>query len=157
MKTHHTVVVCRYCHQSAKGSIMFYFIKLHPFCQFIYDCPMNIELKENCEKKDFLVSSNILNEHLKCPVQSCFFETSSCTHERLWSRPVCAPAQSHQRYLISLTDPCITKTCLYNTDPLKPHVNIVKLGFTGVYIIFLISAQKHTLWVLVRPASPRRF
>ena len=27
-------------------------------------------------------------------------------------------------------------------DPLKPHFYIVKLGFTGVYIIFLISAQK---------------
>ena len=35
----------------------------------------------------------------------------------------------------------ITKTCLYNIDPLKPHFYIVKLGFTGVYIIFLISAQ----------------
>ena len=34
------------------------------------------------------------------------------------------------------------KTCLYNFDPLKPHFYIVKLGFTGVYIIFLISAQK---------------
>ena len=34
----------------------------------------------------------------------------------------------------------ITKTCLYNFDPLKPHIYIVKLGFTGVYIIFLISA-----------------
>ena len=31
----------------------------------------------------------------------------------------------------------ITKTCLYNIDPLKPHFHIVKLGFTGVYIIFL--------------------
>ena len=37
----------------------------------------------------------------------------------------------------------ITKTCLYNFDPLKPHFYIVKLGFTGVYIIFLISAQKN--------------
>ena len=27
----------------------------------------------------------------------------------------------------------ITKTCLYNFDPLKPHFYIVKLGFTGVY------------------------
>ena len=36
---------------------------------------------------------------------------------------------------------CITKTCLYNVDPLKPHFYKVKLGFTGVYIIFLISAQ----------------
>ena len=35
----------------------------------------------------------------------------------------------------------ITKTCLYNFEPLKPHFYIVKLGFTGVYIIFLISAQ----------------
>ena len=30
---------------------------------------------------------------------------------------------------------------IYNIDPLKPHFYIVKLGFTGVYIIFLISAQ----------------
>ena len=33
---------------------------------------------------------------------------------------------------------CITKTRLYNSDPLEPHFYIVKLGFTGVYIIFLI-------------------
>ena len=35
----------------------------------------------------------------------------------------------------------ITKTYLYNFDPLKPHFHIVQLGFTGVHIIFLISAQ----------------
>ena len=46
--------------------------------------------------------------------------------------------------------PRITKICLYNFDPLKPHFYIVKLGYTGVYIIFLIFAQKHRLWVLVR-------
>ena len=51
----------------------------------------------------------------------------------------------------------ITKTYLYNFDLLKPHFYIVKLGFTGVYLIFLISAQKHRLWVLVRTASLRRF
>ena len=51
----------------------------------------------------------------------------------------------------------ITKTCLYNFEPLKPHIYIVKLRFTGVYIIFLISAQKHRLLVLVRIASARRF
>ena len=32
----------------------------------------------------------------------------------------------------------ITKTYLYNFDPLKPHFYIVKLGFTGVNIIFRI-------------------
>ena len=52
---------------------------------------------------------------------------------------------------------CITKTYLYDFDPLKPHFYIVKLGFTGVYIIFLISAQKQRLWILVRTASSRRF
>ena len=41
--------------------------------------------------------------------------------------------------------------------PLNPHSYIVKLGFTEVYIIFLISALKHRLWVLVRTASARRF
>ena len=46
----------------------------------------------------------------------------------------------------------ITKTCLYNFDLLTPHFYIVKLRFTRVYIIFLISAQKHSLWVLVRTA-----
>ena len=54
-------------------------------------------------------------------------------------------------------DLVITTTYLYNFDPLKPHFYIVKLGFTWVYNIFLISAQKHRLWVLVRTASARRF
>ena len=49
---------------------------------------------------------------------------------------------------------CITKTYLYNFDPLKPHFYIVKLGFTGVYIIFLISAQTHRLGYSLEP--PRR-
>ena len=47
----------------------------------------------------------------------------------------------------------ITKTCLYNFDSLKPFFYIVKLEFTGVYTIFIISAEKHSLWVLVRTAS----
>ena len=42
--------------------------------------------------------------------------------------------------LVSLVG-CITKTCLYNFDPFKSHFYIVKLGFTEVYIIFLITAQ----------------
>ena len=33
------------------------------------------------------------------------------------------------------------RTYLYNSDPLKPHFYIVKLGLTEVYIIFIISAQ----------------
>ena len=34
---------------------------------------------------------------------------------------------------------------------------MIKLGFTGVDIVFLISAQKHRLWVLVRTASESEF
>ena len=45
----------------------------------------------------------------------------------------------------------ITKTCLYNIDTLKPHFYIVKLGFTGVYIIFLISAQNIDCWYSLEP------
>ena len=48
----------------------------------------------------------------------------------------------------------ITKTCLYNFDPLKPHFYIVKLGFTGVYFIFLISAQSIDCGYSLEP--PRR-
>ena len=51
----------------------------------------------------------------------------------------------------------ITKTRLYSFDSLKPHFYTLKLGFTGVYINYLISAQKHRLWVLFRTASPRWF
>ena len=48
----------------------------------------------------------------------------------------------------------ITKTNLYNFDPLKPHFYIVKLGFTGVYIIFRISAQNIDCGYSLEP--PRR-
>ena len=45
----------------------------------------------------------------------------------------------------------ITKTYLYNFDPLKPYFYIVKPGFTGVYIIFLISAQNIDCWYSLEP------
>ena len=48
----------------------------------------------------------------------------------------------------------ITKTCLYNFDPLKPHFYTVKLGFTWVYNIFLISAQNMDCGYSLEP--PRR-
>ena len=47
----------------------------------------------------------------------------------------------------------IMKTCLYNSDPLKPHFYTVKLGFTWVYIGFL-SAQNIDFEYLLEP--PRR-
>ena len=41
-----------------------------------------------------------------------------------------------------------------NFDPLKPHIYIAKLGFTGVYITLLISAQKIVCGYSLEP--PRR-
>ena len=54
----------------------------------------------------------------------------------------------------SVTIHGITKTCLYNFDPLKRHFYVVKLGFTGVYVIFLISAQNIDCGYSLEP--PRR-
>ena len=48
----------------------------------------------------------------------------------------------------------ITKPCLYDFDPLKPHLYIVKSEvYTGIHSI-LVSAQKHRLWNSLEP--PRR-
>ena len=49
-------------------------------------------------------------------------------------------------YQVVFLEMFITKTYLYKFDPLKPHFYIVKLGFTWVCIIFLISAQIHRFW-----------
>ena len=45
----------------------------------------------------------------------------------------------------------ITKTYLYNFDPLKPHFYIVKLGFTGVNIIFLFLLKNIDCGYLLEP------
>ena len=36
-----------------------------------------------------------------------------------------------------------TKLCIYNFDLLKPHFYVVKLGFTGVYIVFFLFLLKN--------------
>ena len=58
------------------------------------------------------------------------------------------------KMLESLKFDFITKTNLYNVDPLKPHFYKVKLGFTGIYIILLISAQNIDRGYSLEP--PRR-
>ena len=49
-------------------------------------------------------------------------------------------------WLIMLIYPC-------NEDSLSTHFYMLKLGFTGVYIVFLLFFSKHRLWVLVRTTS----
>ena len=90
-----------------------------------------------------LESSNEYTQHIfydkeifpKMVLHICFHELSELfprdsKMSSNYSRRTSHPCSSH----------CTTKTCLYNFDPLKPHFYIVKLGLTGVYIIFLISA-----------------
>ena len=50
------------------------------------------------------------------------------------------PTLASERYTIYFDigrKPGHDENSLYNVDPLKPHFFVVKLGFTGVYIIFL--------------------
>ena len=53
---------------------------------------------------------------------------------------ICFTIQTLQMYLL-LT---IMLTCPCNVDPLTLHFYIVKVGFTGLYIFFLIFAFKHS-------------
>ena len=93
-----------------------------------------------------------VNNSRGCAVKQKFFLQSSMSQNDLLPFDYIKGNASVIKY-----SDIITKTYLYKFDPFKPHFYIVKLGFTGVYIIFLISAQNHRLWVLVRTASPRRF
>ena len=80
--------------------------------------------------------------HVSAP---CFLEDeynlrkwSTAWQQTAWSR------NCVNRYAKSTTlEGNITKIYLYivSFDPLKPHFYIVKLGFNGVHIIFLISGQ----------------
>ena len=45
----------------------------------------------------------------------------------------------------------ITKTSPCNEDPLTPYFYKVKLGFTGVYIIFLFLLQNIYCWYWLEP------
>ena len=50
---------------------------------------------------------------------------------------LCALVVSYVAFILSF----ITKTRQYSFDPFKPYFYTVKLGFTGIYINFLISAE----------------
>ena len=65
----------------------------------------------------------------------CILGYSIYVQWRFWSD--CSNAQTDL-----IIRSAITKKCLYNFDPLKPHFYIVNLGFTVVYIVFLIYAEQ---------------
>ena len=69
-------------------------------------------------------------------------------NSKMYTWPTAENDIDHKRQCVIFV---ITKTYLYDFDPLKPHFYIVKLGFTGVYIIFLISAQNIDCWYSLEP------
>ena len=95
-----------------------------------------------------------------CVVQCCAHKATVVRQSLkglLWGRPQNMPTNVEEELeyssgtvdlvldkisiMINISIISITKTYLYNFDPLKPHFYIVKLGFTGINIIFLISAR----------------
>ena len=99
-------------------------------------------MKSIDSKSDFLSwKQGTVIEVWKSSIQHATVSSESTSEStlsgiRLRFTLVCIYTYTHAEWSV-----CITKTCLYNVDPHKPHFYIVKLGFTGVYIIFLISAQ----------------
>ena len=101
----------------------------------------NVHLHDKIKKKSLNIPLNICFCELRKNLLRTQIESESATVNEL-------------SVFITKTS---MKTYLCNFDPLKPQFYIVKLGFTGVYLFFLIFTQTHRLWVLVRTASARRF
>ena len=141
----------------------------HNVC-FLGEIWKNINTSGNCD-----IWSNVIITAIKSLIFLIDVDCSACilkvngyickfsvifTRKTTFEFPVCFPVHYPllKRGVLCKKRICfITKTYVYSFDLLQPHFYVVKLGFTGVYIIFLISAQKHRLWVLVRTASARRF
>ena len=98
----------------------------------MYYSPSNVFLVIQCPSKSWAWGSWGERYSSKWPIWPIFLG-NTCISWTFCSRSFCTVITVS---LSSASD--ITKTRLYNVDPLKPHFYIVKLGFTGVYIIFLI-------------------
>ena len=124
-------------------------------------CPLSNDLYSSTIWKDKLVGFPVFCTRETTLVPSCYLP---CITISFWKRVYSKRKEftpTREQILFFYGRPLfrsrlisITKTCLYNFDPLKPHFYIVKLGFTGVYIIFLISAQNIDCGYSLEP--PRR-
>ena len=96
----------------------------------------------------YLLTCRITETQINLHIRAVWTELR-CLHKELYILWIqkCAPIRFRSGYII-------TKTCLYNVDPLKPHFYIVKLGFTGVYITFLFLLKNIDCGYSLEP--PRR-
>ena len=71
-------------------------------------------------------------------------------------RPACLRCGSYYITALILDTPCISimKTCPCNVYPLEPHFYIAKLGYAGVYLLFLFLLQNIDFGYSLEP--PRR-
>ena len=67
-------------------------------------------------------------------IAHCFPYSDSYMYEQIAH---CFPYSDSYMYEQIARDDSITKTRLYNFDPLKPHFYIVKLGLQGYTLFFL--------------------
>ena len=83
-----------------------------------------------------------------CQGPKCLQVDSKDTDQpaRMMRGPVCGLLCSGSDIHLALSS---RKHAYIIFDPLTLHFLKLKLGFTGVYIVFLISAQTHRLWVIV--------
>ena len=127
----------------------------------IYVTERNDVIKRNINvitiRRTSAIEVTILLKHMRSEMKGVQ-EIESITGVRGWQKnpSLAITVWQHSASLVIPTvilgkDFSITKTCLYNFDPLKPRFYIVKLGFIWVYIIFLISAQKHRHWYSLEP------
>ena len=108
---------------------------------------MRIETSTTCTSMSIisLGDVSIPSERLQSNMtMSCYFFSSHHWCCMIWLAAVYLVTIKVDYYRVWATwllGYYIPKTCLYNFYPLKPHFCIVKLGFTGVFIIFLIFAE----------------
>ena len=91
-------------------------------------------------------------------ISTCFYEVQKkkkCFISKT-AHTIFTALLQEQLILYENFDSHITKTCLYNFDPLKPHFYIVKLGFTELYIIIFYFCSKHRFFCVYSLEPPHQ-
>ena len=126
-------------------------------------------INEPQREETFLLSWALNDSNQPAPPRSlignvkklCIVGFPNCAKRRLWSERASAQADLNL-FLAHISDApfsdvvaqIITKTYLYNFDPLKPHFYIVKLGLQGYTLLFLFLFKNIDCGYSLEP--PRR-
>ena len=102
----------------------------------VYETWLSDERHENLSKFEMLSFNRVLVIEYYVWfaflfVQTVYFQQNKEKHISKFASEICHLLHSYNLQII------IMLTCLCKVDPLTPHIYIVKVGFTWVYIIFL--------------------